>query len=264
MRTIAIANSKGGVGKTTLAVHLATGLARQGLRTLLVDLDPQGRGTATAWLLGTDHASAAGAADALAAGRLLPEHVREVPGRPSLWVAPSTPRLAGDAEKLAHLMASHIRLRRALEHRADRWDYVVIDTPPTTGFYLLAGLCAADDVIAPALAAYLSTAGLSGLAELVEDARHMLGVDTRLTGVVLFAADPRESITAETRETLREVLGDRLFSAEVRVSTAAKSLPAHRSVAWDDGADPRGLEDYGAVLAELINRVGKVARRTKE
>lgn len=260
MRTIAVANSKGGVGKTTLAVHLATGLAREGKRTLLVDLDPQGRGTATSWLLGADHESAAGAADIIAAGKLHPEHVREVPGRENLWIAPSTPRLSADASRLSNMMLSHTRLRNALQGAAGRFDAVVIDTPPTTGFYLLAGLCAADDVIAPALAAYLSTAGLSELARLVEDARAQLG-NMRLTGVILFAVDTRESITTETRDALREALGDTLWSSEVRVSTAAKALPAHGGVAWDSGADPRGLEDYGAVMAELQARTERRRQR---
>lgn len=260
MRTIAVANSKGGVGKTTLAVHLATGLAREGRRTLLVDLDPQGRGTASSWLLGADHGSPAGAADVIAAGKLHPDHVREVPGRENLWIAPSTPRLATDSGRLSNMMLSHTRLRTALEGASGRFDAVVIDTPPTTGFYLLAGLCAADDVIAPAMAAFLSTAGLSELARLVDDARAQLG-NMRLTGVILFAVDTRESITAETRDTLREALGETLWKAEVRVSTAAKALPAHQAVAWDDGADLRGREDYAAVLAELNTRTGKRSRR---
>jgi chromosome partitioning protein len=260
VRTIAVANSKGGVGKTTLAVHLATGLAREGKRTLLVDLDPQGRGTASSWLLGAEHGSEAGAADVITAARVHPDHVRAVPDRPNLWIAPSTPRLAADSGRIANMMLAHTRLRKALEGAADRFDAVVIDTPPTTGFYLVAGLCAADDVIAPALAAYLSTAGLSELARLVDDARAQ-GQNMALTGVILFAVDTRESITAETRDALRDALGDTLWKAEVRVSTAAKALPAHRAVAWDDGADPRGLEDYAAVMAELRKRTGQRARR---
>lgn len=264
MRTFAIANSKGGVGKTTLAVHLATGLAREGHRVLLADLDPQAN--ATGWLLGPLEPAARGVADVLTKGR--PPDAGElhpVPGRDGLTVLPSTPSLAGADLALAGEVAGETVLRRALAPLRTRFDFVVLDCPPTLGLTVLSALCAADTVIAPVLGAYLSLTGLKRLEDTCERIRERLGARTRVLGYVLFAADPREAITAEARELLEREAPGRLLSAEVRVSTAAKALPARRETAWDEGADPRGAEDYPAVLAEIMARLegGKTSKRAR-
>lgn len=252
MRVLAVANSKGGVGKTTLAVHLAVGLAQEGHRTLLVDLDPQGH--ATAWLLGLD-ASGPGVAEALLARRIAPEMLRAIDGRDRLRLLAATPALAATEHPLARAIGGQLVLRKVLEDQAQAFDYAVLDCPPALGFYVLSALCASDGVLAPVPAAFLSFAGLRQLEDGVNQARELLGVDTRILGYVLFAADPREAITEEARAGLRQEAGDKLYRAEIRVSTAAKSLPARRVTAWDPHEDDRGAEDYPAVLKETLKRL---------
>lgn len=254
MRTLAVANAKGGTGKTTLAVHLAAGLARQGKRTLLVDLDPQG--SASTWLLGIDHGVGAGTAEALLAKRIGPDHVHLVPGyEQRLMLLSATPELEVAKERIASRPVAHLTLRRALRDIAGSYDFAVLDCPPAVGFFTVAALCAADAILAPVLAAYLSLAGLRRLEELVAEVRDGLESAVEILGYVLFAADPREAITAEARTTLQGA-GARLFRGEVRISTAAKALPAARRTAWDDGADERGREDYRSVLRETLAKLG--------
>lgn len=253
MRTLAIANAKGGVGKTALAVHLAAGLARRGKRVLLADLDPQG--SASTWLHGLDHVGRLGMAEALVAKRINPDHVHPVPGYERLMLLPATPALEVSKDQIASRPLAHLTLRRALRDVAASYDFAILDCPPAIGFLTVAGLCASDAVVAPVLAAYLSLAGLRRLEDLVAEVRDGLESKVEILGYVLFAADPREAITGEARSTLQGATGAKLFAAEVRISTAAKALPARRITAWDEGADSRGLEDYRAVLRETVAKL---------
>jgi chromosome partitioning protein len=263
MRTLAIVNAKGGTGKTTLAVHLAAGLARRGQRTLLVDLDPQGN--ASAWLLGELAPGTLGAADAIPAGRLGAEHLHAVPGREGLSVLPSTPQLAGLDLALAQEVAGETLLRRALSGLRG-FDAVIIDCPPSLGLSVLSALVASDAAVAPVLPSFLALAGLARLEEACSRIRERLNARTHVLGFVLFGSDAREGVTAETRDVLEAEGAGRLFRAEVRVSTAAKSLPARRLTAWDAGADARGAADYAAVLDETLARLeaGTTTRRRRK
>jgi len=253
MKTLAIANAKGGTGKTTLAVHLATGLARQGKRVLLVDLDPQA--SATSWLLGIGHDANVGTAEALLSKRIEHDHIRPIAGRDGLFLMPATTALAASEDVISRRPLAHLTLGKVLRGVAGSYDFAILDCPPAAGFYVVSALCAADGVVAPVLGAFLSLAGLRRLEEVVAEVREGLDSTTQVLGYVLFAADPREAITAEAREILGKEAGGKLYKAEVRVSTAAKALPARRETAWDAGADPRGAEDYPAIMRETLERL---------
>jgi chromosome partitioning protein len=190
------------------------------------------------------------------ARRIAPEHLQAT-GRERLSLLPATNALAASEATLSRRPAPDMALRAALRTVAADYDFAIVDCPPAAGFYVVSALVAAEAVIAPVLAAYLSLAGLRRLEELVVDVKEGVGSDLAVLGYVLFAADPREAITGEARETLRAAAGDKLFSTEVRVSTAAKALPANRATAWDDGADERGLEDYRRVIKETLARLGR-------
>lgn len=251
MKTITLANMKGGVGKTSCAVHLATGLARKH-KVLLVDMDPQGN--ATAWLLGLARAETGmGTVDMMREVYLRDVHLTKV--APTLDLLASTPGMSTIDQVLAGEVASQSILRRVLERSKKKWDFCVIDCPPNLGLAVLNALSAADGVICPVMGAWLSLAGLRRMEATVEQIRDRLGVDTRLLGYVLFAADPREKITDEARGILRREAKEKLFVSEIRVSTAAKTLPENRDTAWDEGCDERGREDYAALLKETLKRL---------
>jgi len=269
MKVLVLASGKGGSGKSTTAVHLAVGLARQGRRVLLADLDPQGH--ATAWLLGLDDVPKAGTAEALLANKLGPEHLRRIE-EPNLRgekggmleLLPSTRALHTADLSLAPEPGGHVILREILEeYRGEGWDFAILDCPAALGFYSLSALCAAHGVVAPVPPTFLALSGLRQLEERISLASKRLGANARLLGYLLFAVDPRKTITGESRDLLRREAKDRLYRAEVRVSTAAESLPAHRCTAWDQGADSRGAEDYPAVLAETLERLDEAMEHRK-
>lgn len=251
MIVLAVANAKGGTLKTTMAVHLSVGLARKGFRVLIADLDPQGN--ASIWLLGEVPASP-GSAEALR-GHLTLNDAHEVPEHRGLLLLHGGPTVAGAEIALAAEVAGETLLRRALARHASHLDYVVLDCPPALGLTVVSALVAADGVIVPLPPAFLALAGLAHLEETLARVVERLGTKARLLGAVLVAADPREAITGEIRALLRAELGATFYRAEVRVSTAAKALPAHRHTAWDKGGDARGAEDYAAVLEETLARL---------
>jgi chromosome partitioning protein len=248
---IVCANAKGGTGKTSLSVHLAAGLAQQGHPVLLVDLDAQGN--ASTWLLGEIPPTAA-AAEALR-GHLRLEDGHPVPTCPGLHLLTGGPTIASAEIALAAEVAGETLLRRALSRRPSRYDYVVLDCPPALGLTVVSAFVAADGVIVPVPPAFLALSGLAQLEDTLGRVVDRLGARARLLGAVLVAADPREAITGEIRTLLRTELGPKFYRAEIRVSTAAKSLPAHRRTAWDNGADLRGADDYAAVLKETLTRL---------
>jgi chromosome partitioning protein len=264
MRTLALASGKGGSGKTTLAIHLAEGLRRQGRKVLLVDLDPTGH--ATAWLLGLAGVDGKGAADALREDRIEEEHLRPVEGREGLHVLPATMALHTAGKWIAGEPRPDEILRGLLREVGERWDYALLDCPPDLGSLTLNALCAADGVVAPVLPGVLALGGLRALEGTVAklERRGGEGQVARILGYVLFAADPRENLTGEARELLKREAPTRLFKAEVRVSTAAKVLPLRRETAWDEGADPRGAEDYPAVLRETLSRLDAGGARLRK
>lgn len=255
MQVVALASGKGGSGKTTLAVHVAEGLRRQGRRVLLADLDPTGH--ATAWLLGMAGTDGQGAADALREDRIEDAHLRAVEGREGLQLLPATPALHAVGKWIAGEPRPDEILRGLLRAAGARWDFAVLDCPPDLGSLTLNALCAADGIVAPVLPGVLALGGLRALEGTVAKLeRRGEGQVGRVLGYVLFAADERERITGEARDLLRREAPGRLFRAEVRTSASAKVLPLRRETAWDEGTDARGAEDYPAVLRETLARLG--------
>lgn len=252
MRVLLIGSAKGGAGKTTAAVHLAAGYARKGKRVALVDLDVQGH--SSVWFAGREVRGEPGLAEALLAGTLRPEHVRELEGRPGLTLIPGGPALAPAEHALGRRTGGHLALLRLLEPFERRLDLVVIDTPPNVGGLLtLSGLLAADAVLAPFTPGYLALDGLALLEERLA-AANQEGGRAKLLGFLAMAVDYREGVAEEALELVKREAPGRLFRSVVRVSTAQKTLAGRRALAWDDGEDERGREDWGRVLSELEGR----------
>lgn len=260
MITLAMATGKGGSGKTSLALHVAEGLRRQGRRVLLADLDPTAH--LTAWLLGMTGVDGQGAADALREDRIEDAHLRQVEGREGLHLLPATPALHAVGKWISTEPRPDEILRGLLAATGERWDFAVLDCPPDLGSLTLNALVAADGIVAPVIPSVLALGGLRAMEATVAKLGRR-GQVGRVLGFVLFAADERERLTDEARELLRREAPGRLFKAEVRTSAAAKLLPLRRETAWDEGADPRGAEDYPAVLREVLTRLGGVAALRK-
>lgn len=242
MRVLSVANHKGGVGKTSLAVHLATGFARQ-FKTLLVDLDAQGN--ATKWLAGSNPAT--GIAESLLDESNPPALLS---GR-TLSIAPASRALTLLDTVLPTRPGGQMALRRVLAKLEGAFEVVVIDCPPSIGQTVVNALAASTEVVVPVLPSMLALEGVKLLEETRQAVNENLSGKAHMLGFALFATDRRESVGRQVRAALAKNFGHVVFNAEVRRSTNAVYLPVKGRTAWDEGADPSGRQDYEALFNEV-------------
>ena len=242
---VAVANLKGGVGKTTTAVHLAAGLARRGRETLLVDLDAQG--SATAHLLEPGSAGP-GVVEVLRGEASVREALR-----PTDTEALSVLPWSGEPEAVDAFPASPDALRRAL---AGTRGVVVVDTPPHMGASTVAALAGADWILVPVNCEYLPILGLKQFNEALGRIRMRLRIPARVLGYVLTQVDRRERITWEVEEILRKTFGSRVFRTMIRIDTKLKTCPSHRTTIYEfEPESGRARTDYTALVGEFVERL---------
>ena len=219
---IAVANQKGGVGKTTTAVSIAAGAAARGLRVLLIDADPQANSSSA---LGVRPDAGAGLYEVLIEDRPLAEVVvaTETPG---LWLAPTTSALAGAEVELVTSMAREYRMRRVLEPVRAAHDLLLIDCPPSLGLLTVNALAGADEVIVPVQCEYLALEGLGQLAHTIELVRANLNPPLRLRGVLLTMFDARTNLGRQVQDQVRRHF-DSTFETVIPRSVRLAEAPSH-------------------------------------
>jgi len=250
-QTIACANQKGGVGKTTTVVNLGSYLALAGERVLVVDLDPQGNATSG---LGCDqrHLDRSiydAVIESIALDRLMVETV--VPG---LCLVPSTIALAGAEVELAPLEQRERRLARLLEPVRDSFDYILIDCPPSLGLLTLNALTAADRVLVPLQSEYYALEGLSQLMATINLVRDHLNPYLELDGVVLTMVDARTKLSSDVAREARRYLGDRVFATTIPRNVRLSEAPSHGLPIHRYRPESPGAIAYGALAAEMRAR----------
>jgi chromosome partitioning protein len=252
---ITVANQKGGVGKTTTAVNLAAGLARRGLRVLLVDLDIQA--SATASLIGPLLPGTRTIAEALVEERPLDEVMRETRTL-RLKLAPAGETLAMVDLHLASVLGRERALCRALGGpEVQAHDVVIIDTAPYLGLLTINSLVASDYVLVPVSCEYLPLLGLKLFNETLERIRGRLGARAEVLGYVLTLYDRREKITVEVEGLLRGTFGDLVLPGPIRINTRLKAAPSHRKVIYDfEGPQGKGRLDHEKLVKEVLARTG--------
>ena len=250
-RTIACANQKGGVGKTTTVVNLASLLALSGDRVLLVDLDPQGNATSG---LGIDRASVTRSTyDGIMDGVDLAELITQGTS-PGVDVVPSAIALAGAEVELANSTSRERRLRSALAGLTDRYDVVFIDCPPSLGLLTVNALTAADAVLIPLQCEYYALEGLTQLLATIDLVRDHLNPRLAIDGVVLTMADARTNLSADVETEARRHLGGVVYDTVIPRSVRLSEAPSHgRSIA-SYAPESRGGLAYAALAQEFRTR----------
>ena len=260
-QTIACANQKGGVGKTTTVVNLGSYLAVAGERVLVIDLDPQGNATSG---LGLDRYSIERSIyDAIVDGVPLSDLIVSGP-IDGLDVIPSAIALAGAEVELAPVEARERRLRRLLTEIRDRYDYLIIDCPPSLGLLTVNALTAADSVLVPLQCEYYALEGLTQLLATLDLIRDHLNPELAMKGVVLTMFDGRTKLSSDVATEVRRHLGSRVFKTVIPRNVRLAEAPSHGMPITRYSPESSGAKAYAALAAELRIRDGRIAASPPE
>jgi chromosome partitioning protein len=253
---IAVANQKGGVGKTTTAINLATALAATGWRVLLIDLDPQGNASTG---LGIGHALRDRSSyEVLTGGSSLDEAV--VPTKvPRLDLVPATVDLSGAEIELVALEERTHRLDSALDAAASRWDVCLIDCPPSLGLLTINALVAAQSILVPLQTEFFALEGLSQLLQTIERIRARFNPELSILGVALTMFDRRNNLSSQVADDVRACLGKVVFDTVIPRNVRLSEAPSHGIPALIYDHRCPGSEAYIALARELIGRLPKTA-----
>lgn len=256
-RTLALANQKGGVGKTTTAVNVAADLARRGQRILLIDLDPQGNATSS---LGVNkHTVERSSYDALIEGRPLDACLlAEV--RPGLDLLAANATLAGAEVELVELRKREFRLREALAAVAERYAVIIIDCPPSLGLLTVNALTASDRVVIPIQCEYLALEGLMQLINTIDLVKRRLNPSLDVLGVVMTMFDARTRLSAQVVRDVRRFFPSRMFRAVIPRTVRLAEAPSFGQTIFEYDASSRASEAYIYLGSEIAERLGLTER----
>jgi chromosome partitioning protein len=245
-----IVNQKGGVGKTTTAINLGAYLGYFGQRVLIVDIDPQANATAC---LGVEKNTIEGGTyEVLIGAQPILSQILHNP-RFKLSLLPSSPALAGSEIEMIDLAEREFRLRQVLEPIRNRYDYILIDCPPSLGLLTLNGLVAAQDgVLIPVQCEYLALEGLGQLTQTIERVKDALANDLKIRGVILTMYDARTNLAADVVHEVKRYFGKQVFDTVIPRSIRLAEAPSYGMPIAIYAAESSGARAYAALAKELL------------
>lgn len=252
-KIIAFANQKGGVGKTTSAVNIASSLAAKKYSVLLVDCDPQGNATSG---LGIRKKSSSGSVYDVIIGRSKTADMVCSTTVKNLSVLPSSMDLVGAEIELIDMSDREARLRAALEQVRDSYDFIIIDCPPSLGLLTLNCLTAADGVVIPLLCEFYSLEGISQLTQTIRHVKSRVNPSLELIGVLVNMYDGRLTLTVQVMEEIKRYFGAKLFARPVPRNVKLSEAPSYGVPIDIYDKYSKGARAYEEVTEELIRRCG--------
>lgn len=250
--SIAIANQKGGVGKTTTAINLAAGLSILGNKTLIIDLDPQ----ANASLSFIDtHDESSNIYDALLDSKAqMTDLIRNTIVK-NLYLIPSKLSLAKLESKLIGEIDAYYRLKTKMKEIKSDFDFIIVDTPPALGLLTANALVAADYVLIPVQASYFALEGTDDLIETIEKVKSLTNPYLSIIGVLITLFDKRTTLSKDILKHIENVFGPLVFSSKITKSIRLEESPAYKESIFTFAPKSSGAEEYMQLAKEVINRV---------
>jgi chromosome partitioning protein len=249
---VAIANQKGGVGKTTTAINLAAALSLRGRPTLLVDLDPQGNSTMSYLDVRSIQRSVY---DVLVDPSCkFPDVIVPTP-QAHLSIAPARIGLAKLEAKLVGELDAHFRLKDRLEPLRQEYPYIVIDCPPTLGLLTVNALVSATHLLIPIQSSYFALEGTDDLLETVEKVRARANPSLQILGAVITMHDRRTSLARDIRSQIHKVFGEKVFKTLITKSVRLEESPAYKESIFSFAPESSGATEYYSLSEEVIERV---------
>ena len=259
-RVIAICNQKGGVGKTTTAVNVGAYLALEGRTTLLVDFDPQGNASSA---LGSNPLETETSIYHGILGTVHPESVIKQTALSRLHLVPAAPHLAGAMVELVDAPEREYFLRKFLNQLRHKYDYILIDLPPSLSLLTVNGLVASDEVLIPVQAEYYSLEGIGQLLETVKLLNNNLSHDLKVNGAFLTMYDKREHLSREVARDLRRNFPHPVFTTEIPRSVALAEAPSFSKPILLYRPDSAGAVAYSSLVREIIGQEGRPHDQTE-